>query len=60
MINILYRLLSSLLLGCLLCFSIYGFLASFESGEPTQQLAFRTLYILSVTLSLVGIVRINK
>jgi len=60
MIKILHRLLSSLLLGCLLCFSIYGFISSFELTTNPNQLAYRVVFILSVTFSLVAIVKVNK
>lgn len=58
--NIILRVLLSVTLGFLCCFSIYGFLSTFEPINPSEQIAWRAVYVLSTTLSIVGITKLNK
>ena len=57
--NRVLRLALSLILGALACFSIFGFLATFEPLDPDTRMTWRAVYSVLFIASVAGSFMIN-
>ena len=57
--NRVLRLTLSLLLGALACFSIFGFMATFEPLDQASRMTWRAVYIVLCIASVTGLFMLN-
>ena len=57
--NRVVRLALSLILGALACFSIFGFLATFEPLDPDARMTWRAVYSVLFIASVAGFFMLN-
>ncbi|MFP6872755.1 MAG: hypothetical protein VCA55_04525 [Verrucomicrobiales bacterium] len=57
--NRMLRVVLSLALGALACFSIFGFMATFEPIDPTTRMTWRVIYVILFLASNVGLIIFN-
>ena len=58
--NPLLRVVLNLALAGLACFSVFGFMATFEPLEPDTQMTWRVIYVALFVASIAGLIIVNR
>jgi len=58
--NVMLRVVLSLVMAVLGCFSIFGFMASFEPLDADTQITWRVIYVALFVGSIVGMILLNR
>ena len=58
--NVMLRVVLSLVMAVLGCFSIFGFMATFEPLDADTQITWRVIYVALFVGSIVGMILLNR